>query len=100
MNEKAGSNASNWKAFALILGIGIAIRLLFLLWLADKPLMSDAVHYDEMSVQLLNGDSFVPFWPPGLPLFLAIVHKLFGPATLAARLGMLVFYFGTSVFVY
>jgi hypothetical protein len=73
---------------------------MFLLWLADKPLMSDALNYNDMSGQLLRGESFVPYWPPGLPLYLAVAHMLFGPAAIVARMAMLVFYVGTSVFVY
>src|SRR5215471_9120356 len=100
MNMESNSGGSRWRSFLMILAIGILIRLAFLLWLADKPLMSDAVHYDEMSGQLLRGESFVPFWPPGLPLYLVVVHKLFGSTVIAVRLAMLVFYACTSVFVY
>jgi len=100
MQIAPNDSGSRWKAFSIILAIGILIRLVFLLWLADKPLMSDAVNYNDMSGQLLSGEAFVPYWPPGLPLYLAAVHKLFGPAAIAARLGMLAFYVGTSVFVW
>jgi len=91
---------SKREAFWIILATGILIRVLFFLWVADKPLMSDAVNYNGMSSKLLSGETFVPYWPPGLPLYLAIVHWLFGPTVIAARLAMLVFYVGTSVFVY
>jgi 4-amino-4-deoxy-L-arabinose transferase-like glycosyltransferase len=84
----------------MILVAGVLIRLLLLLWLADKPIVSDGAHYNEMSGQLIRGESFVPFWPPGVPLYLALVHKLFGPGILATRLAMLVFYVCTSLFVY
>jgi hypothetical protein len=100
MSEGLGREVSGWKAFTIILAVGILVRLAFLFWLADKPLVSDAVNYNGMSNQLLNGESFVPYWPPGLPLYLAVVHKLFGPAAIVARLAMLPFYLGTSVFVY
>jgi len=100
MQIAPNDSGSRWKAFSIILAIGILIRLVFLLWLADKPLMSDAVNYNDMSGQLLSGERFVPYWPPGLPLYLAAVHKLFGPAAIAARLGMLAFYAGTSIFVW
>jgi len=100
MQISPNNSGSRWKAFSIILGVGILIRLVFLLWLADKPLMSDAVNYNDMSGRLLSGERFVPYWPPGLPLYLAAVHKLFGPAAIAARLGMLAFYAGTSIFVW
>jgi 4-amino-4-deoxy-L-arabinose transferase-like glycosyltransferase len=100
MTIASNTGRSQWKAFSIIVAIGIVIRILFLLWVADKPLMSDAVNYNDMSSQLLNGASFVPYWPPGLPLYLAFVHKLFGPAAFPVRLAMLAFYVGTSLFVY
>jgi hypothetical protein len=100
MRELSTTGASRWKAFAIILAAGILIRFAFFLWLADKPLMSDAVNYNEMSGQLSSGEGFVPYWPPGLPMYLSVAHKLFGPADVTARLAMLIFYVGTSVFVY
>jgi hypothetical protein len=62
--------------------------------------MSDAASYNNMSLQLVSGEPFVPYWPPGLPLYLAAVHKLLGPLAIGARLAMLVFYLCTSLFVY
>src|SRR6516225_4415802 len=91
---------SKREAFWIILAAGILIRALFFLWVADKPLMTDAVNYDDMSRKLLSGEAFVPYWPPGLPLYLAIAHTLFGPAAVVARLAMLVFYVGASIFVH
>src|SRR5215471_10672491 len=89
---------SKREAFWIILATGILIRVLFFLWIADKPLMSDAVNYNDMGSKLLSGEAFVPYWPPGLPLYLAVVHTFFSPAV--ARLAMLVFYVGTSVVVH
>jgi hypothetical protein len=91
---------SKREAFWIILAAGILIRVLFFLWVADKPLMSDAVNYNDMSSKLLSGEAFVPYWPPGLPLYLAVVQTFFGPTVAAARLSMLVFYVGTSVVVH
>ena len=47
MTVQPAAGASRWRAFAIILAAGILIRLAFFLWLADKPLMSDAVNYNE-----------------------------------------------------
>src|SRR6516162_3665844 len=91
---------SKREAFWIILAAGILIRVLFFLWVADKPLMSDAVNYNDMSNKLLSGEAFLPYWPPGLPLYLAVVQTFFGPSVAAARLAMLIFYLGTSVVVH
>src|SRR5262249_36525850 len=58
-------------ATTAIISMGVVLRLLFLWLIADKPLMSDAVNYNDMSLALLRGVPFVPFFPPGLPLYLA-----------------------------
>jgi hypothetical protein len=84
----------------VIVCVGIMIRMLFLLLLAHKPLMSDAASYNDMASLLLKGEPFVPFWPPGVPLYLSVVHFLLGESTLVVRLAMLVFYIGSSYFVY
>jgi hypothetical protein len=84
----------------VIVSMGIMIRLLFLLLVAHQPLMSDAAHYNDMAALLLKGEPFVPYWPPGLPLYLSAVHRVLGESTLVVRLAMLVFYAGSSVFVY
>jgi 4-amino-4-deoxy-L-arabinose transferase-like glycosyltransferase len=91
---------SRWGPASIIFAIGILIRVALLALIAHKPLMSDAASYNNMSLQLVSGESFVPYWPPGLPLYLAAVHKLFGPADLGVRLAMLVFYLCTSLFIY
>src|SRR5215471_11550296 len=100
MRQTLHKYLSRPEAFPVILACGILIRLVWLLFIANKPLMSDAASYDAMSNQLLAGEAFVPYWPPGLPLYLALVHKLFGPAAIGARLAMLLFYLGTSLFVH
>jgi len=91
---------SQRSATATIIGIGIALRLLFLLLIADKPLMSDAVNYNDMAVALVRGIPLVPLFPPGLPLYLSLIHRALGDSVLVLRLAMLVFYGGLSFFVY
>src|SRR5262249_29880514 len=83
-----------------IISIGVVLRLLFLWLIADKPLMSDAVNYNDMSLALLRGVPFVPFFPPGLPLYLSLVHRMPGDSLFLVRLAMLAFYGGLSFFVY
>lgn len=91
---------SKRSTFFFLVGAGLAIRLLFLPAIVHQPLMSDAADYDEMALRLLRGEAFVPYWPPGLPLYLAAIHGLFGSSTVVVRLAMLLFYAGTSWFLY
>lgn len=75
-------------AFVLVILMGIAIRFLALYFAAHAPLASDSADYKEMAVLLLGGKSFVPYWPPGLPLYLMPV-LVAGGADLALRASML-----------
>ncbi len=87
LNFMRGRAATAW-----IVLLGLAARLLMLLRIAPLPLMSDAASYSRMGADLAAGRRFVPFWPPGLPLYLAAVASTFGASELAARLAMLPFY--------
>jgi len=85
---------------SVVVSLGILIRLLFLLLVAHQPLLQDAASYNRMAILVLKGTPFVPYWPPGLPLYLGVVHYLLGDSILQVRLAMLAFYVGTSVFTY
>ncbi|QNI37951.1 hypothetical protein [Edaphobacter albus] len=60
----------SWTAFAFLILAGIAIRLWMLCLVAHAPLASDSTDYKEMAELLLGGRRFVPYWPPGLSLYL------------------------------
>ena len=77
--------------FAIVI-LGLAARLLYLLCIAHQPLVSDASRYREMAASLAMGRHFVPYWPPGLPLYLAVFSTLFGGSELVVRLAMLPLY--------
>ena len=85
---------------AAIVAAGMAARLLYLCAIANHPLASDAASYTEMARQLGGGQHFIPYWPPGLPLFLAAMRSVFGASELAARLVMLSFYLLLSYALY
>lgn len=69
----------------------MAIRLfaIFLAW--RLPFTPDAQDYVVMARQLAGGEHFVPYWPPGLPLYLALFVKA-GASDGVIRLGMLLFW--------
>jgi hypothetical protein len=72
--------------------LGLAARLLYLLAVAHQPLVSDASRYYAMAGDLAMGRHFVPYWPPGLPLYLATFSSAFGGSELVARVAMLPLY--------
>ena len=85
---------------AVIVGLGLVVRIVYLHLIAHQALMSDAASYNDMAADLVMGRHFVPFWPPGLPLYLAAVKSLFGGSVLAARLAMLPLYPALSFVLY
>ena len=84
----------------LIILVGVLLRLAALSQIGGRPLYYENTAYDRMSRQLLAGVKFSPYWPPGLPYYLLVVHKLFGEGLLAARASILLFYVVFSIGVY
>jgi hypothetical protein len=80
-----------WRLFALIIGCSLLLRLLALWMIAGTPLASDSTDYREMALLLLNGGHFVPYWPPGLSLYLVPLLAA-GSGDLALRASMLVWW--------
>ena len=60
------------RAYFVVFLLSVAIRLLALALGAHEPLVSDSTDYREMAALLAGGSHFLPYWPPGLPLYLAI----------------------------
>jgi len=91
-----GSLSATWL---IVLG-GLLLRLAALSRIGGRSLYYENTAYDRMSLQLLAGVKFSPYWPPGLPYYLLVVHKLFGDGLLAARASMLLFYIVFSIGLY
>jgi hypothetical protein len=64
-----GARTLSWR-LGLVIVVSIAIRLIALWLIAGAPLVSDSNDYREMALLLLGGKPFVPYWPPGLSLYL------------------------------
>src|SRR4051794_30532067 len=62
---------SSKRAFLFVFLLSLGIRLFALVLAAPQPLVSDSTDYREMAVLLATGTRFLPYWPPGLPLYLA-----------------------------
>ncbi|RZU40291.1 hypothetical protein [Edaphobacter modestus] len=59
-----------WLLFAVVVVASLALRLLVLHAVSGTPLASDSSDYREMALLLMDGRPFVPYWPPGLSLYL------------------------------
>ncbi|MDX2285384.1 MAG: hypothetical protein NW241_14560 [Bacteroidia bacterium] len=80
--------------FWALLGIGLAVRLLYIaLTGADGLLSGDAQEYYDEAVRMYRGEGSGGYWPPGLPMYLALCfHLSGGPSLAAAAGGMLLWY--------
>ena len=90
------SRGATW----LIILVGLLLRLAALARIGGRSLYYENTAYDRMSLQLLAGVKFSPYWPPGLPYYPLVVHKLFGDGLLAARASILPFYILFSIGLY
>jgi len=97
----AGRRALDSRGAAwLIILVGLLLRVVALSRIGGRFLYYENTAYDRMSLQLLAGVKFSPYWPPGLPYYLLAVHKLFGGGLLAARASILLFYILFSIGLY
>ena len=80
------------RAAAVLVAIGLVVRLAALSFLAKVPLSGDARSYYDTAHSLFHGEVFAPDWPPGVPFLLGVAFTLFGESELCARAAMLVVY--------
>jgi len=90
------SRGASW----LIILVALLLRLAALTCIGGRSLYYENTAYDRMSLQLLAGVKFSPYWPPGLSYYLLVVHGLFGEGLLAARASILPFYVLLSIGLY
>jgi len=80
-----------FRRFHLVVALSLLIRLLALYLVRHAALASDAQDYVDVARQLLTRRPFIPYWPPGLPIYLApFVAHAAGDVIL--RASMLVFW--------
>ncbi len=76
-----------------ILGIAFLVailsRVVILILSHYATLLGDAWQYDHVAHQLIGGERPSPYWPPGLPYYLAAWKSLFGDAAWVSRWAML-----------
>lgn len=81
----------SWQLLALVIGCSLLIRVFALREVATTPLTSDSADYARMASYLLHGRQFVPYWPPGLSLYLTPFVAM-GWGNTALRASMLVWW--------
>jgi hypothetical protein len=91
MRSMAVGNRRTFHLFLAVVGFSIAVRLCVLFAVRHIPFSSDAQDYQFVAQQLVSGHSFVPYWPPGLPLYLAPFVAA-GASDVILRASMLVFW--------
>jgi len=83
----------------IITGVGLGIRLVALALLSRTPLDGDARDYHLTALELAHAVPHRPEWPPGLPLYLSLAHRLFGDQEIVARAAMVPLYLGMCALV-
>jgi hypothetical protein len=79
--------ASPDRVFLGVVALSLAVRLVALMLGAWQPLVSDSTDYRDMAALFASGVRFLPYWPPGLPLYLApFIAAGFGDAVLRAAM--------------
>lgn len=76
-------------SFWILLGFAFFLRLAFVLFNANTPLVADALYYDGVGNAIVQGYSYEPYWPPGLTHYLAGWKALLGFDPIISRLAML-----------
>jgi 4-amino-4-deoxy-L-arabinose transferase-like glycosyltransferase len=83
-----------------IIGLGLFLRLVCLAFLFPYPVKGDASAYQWMAEQLVLGNNFTPFYPPGVSYYLSIWYALFGINQPIGRASILLIFVLLVVFVY
>lgn len=99
------SQRVSWPALLGACAIGALVRVL---WIAnvDAVPVSDFAYYVGKAVSLANGQGYanngVPtaFWPPGYPIFLAGVFRVFGGSLAVVKATNVVLWTVTTALVY
>jgi 4-amino-4-deoxy-L-arabinose transferase-like glycosyltransferase len=77
-----------------ILLVALGIRVVALALVADEPLKEDSLYYQQVAQGIVDAQPLDTYWPPGLPLYEAVVIWIFGKSPIWLRLAMLPWFFG------
>lgn len=77
----------------IIAAIAIVVRILYSVAYPQLPLINDSAAYATLGMNVATGygytlDASAPdtYWPPGYPLFIAMLFRIFGEELLVARI--------------
>jgi hypothetical protein len=80
-------------AFPVIVFVGLIIRVVFLIYIKDYPLFGDAFAYHNVAIDAIKKNQFIPWWNPGVSLYLLLFHSLIGnDSQFASQVSMLPIY--------
>ena len=88
-------------AFPIIVFFGLIISVLFLIYLKDYPLFSDASAYHSIAINTIKKKQFIPWFNPGVSLYLLLFHSLIGnDSQFASQVSMLPIYIALCIGVF
>jgi 4-amino-4-deoxy-L-arabinose transferase-like glycosyltransferase len=92
---------------ALICLLAFLVRLAYVLTLPPRLIWFDGQHYSRLATEILRHGAYLndrghptAFWPPGYPLFLAAIYRLFGVNIVAVRVVQCLISAGTVAVVH
>ena len=86
------------QATWIIIALGLICRLALFAWLADTPLcIGDTAAYKADAIRLLQGESYLPYFPPGLPYYLAAFIRVLGDSDNTCRFAMVLLHIPFSL---
>jgi 4-amino-4-deoxy-L-arabinose transferase-like glycosyltransferase len=94
-----------WGWLALVIGIGLALRLVWIV-LFPAPPTSDGLAYYDLAARLAHGLTYQTpraewaQWPPGYPFLLLVLFRLLGVGPWAVSAGNLLLFAGATLAVY
>ena len=90
-SPKSVKNKDRFRFWGVV-GGALLIRILYALWIQDSWMAEDAGGYYQDALRILADTSISPFWPPGVPYFLAGWMWITGSGHGFAMMGMLLWY--------
>ena len=79
------------RAFLIVVAFSLLVRFVALFAARNAPLASDAQDYTQVAWEFVSGQSFIPYWPPGISLYL-VPFVAAGAGEVVLRASILIFW--------
>jgi len=89
-----------YKWVFIFILIGLVIRIYILALSNGSSLISDSKGYHNVALQMDCSSKFSTYWPPALPFYLHLWHKLFGSTETVSRIAMIPWYILLCLFLF